>query len=245
MADPLQSSSGALPELDRAGWARLGTIAQATQTALAAQKIPEESADRSRTTNGLAQFGIALWDTLKRDWHRLFHPLEGLRERLANSAEGPTAYREPSNATVDTRAETKAQAKAEPRSPLETTWTQVRDQLFEAARNPQADPQKVASQIVDTIPADHRQAMVERLGWLAEMAQTTAKTLEQVEAKAQAKAETKAETKVEAKARATGQTPTRAKAQRQVPPQPLPTAKPKRSAPTQAPTPTPTRAKAR
>jgi len=243
MADQLLSSPDG-SGLDRAGWARLGAIAQATQSALAEQ-VPEEKSDRSRS-NGLAQFGIAVWETLKRDWHRLFHPLEGLRERFANSVAGPAAYREAGAESAD-------KAKPAQLSPLEKTWTQVRDQLFEAAKNPQADPRQVADSIVSGIPKEHRTAMVERLGWLAEMAQTTAKTLEQVEVKAQAKTETKVETKVEAKAEAkvqaqvAGETPTKTRAQRQVPPQPLPPAKPKqRPTPTTpAPAQTQTRAKAR
>ena len=227
MADQLLSSSNA--ELDQAGWARLGTMAQATQTALGEQ-ISEEP-DRSKT-NGLAEFTLALWETLKRDWHRLFHPLEGLRERLAAAAQGSTAYREVNDVPTQAKVETPAL------SPLETTWTTVRDQLFEAAKNPQADPQQVATSIVETIPKEHHAAMAERLGWLAEMAQTTAKTLEQAEVKTPVKVETKAETKTE-----TNKVPAKAKPQRQVPKQPVPdTPKVTRPVPVQSNTP---KAKAR
>ena len=212
--------------LDRAAWGRLGTIAESTQTALA-QDVPTQTASQAKAPGILGQALAEAVKAFQRDWHRLFHPLESIREWWASQTQGQTPYQ--SQGTPGTHAPSQAPAPGKA-SPVDATWTQVRDQLFEAAKDPKADPQHVADGIVASIPTEHRAALVERLGWLAEMAHTTAKALEQAPETAQA---------IE-------KAPTKPVIQRQVPPQPLPPT-PKRAERQKAPTKAsePTHAKAR
>jgi len=183
MADqPLQGSGQ--PELDSAGWVRLGQIAEATQTALSQQAQQQQQTPDPRKGPGQL-FGQLLADTLatlQRDWHRLWHPLQSIREWWAQQTQAQQSFQD-QGSTRDTGPSPDKPTPPDRGPTSEAIWTQVRDQLFEAAKNPKADPKTVADSIVASIPQEHRAAVAERLTWLAEMAQTTAKSLQSSEAK--------------------------------------------------------------
>ena len=222
MSDQPLLSPDATSGLDAAAWNRLGAIAESAQSALA-HDVPAQAKAPGLLGQALAEAVQAF----QRDWHRLFHPLESIREWWAQQTQAQTPY----------QGQGTPGAQAAPITPssLDATWTQVRDRLFDAANDLQANPREVGIQMASAIPAEHRSALAERLGWLAEMAQTTAKALEQAPAKAATQ---------KAPAQAIENAPTKPTVQRQVPPQPLPTT-PKRTERPKAPTKAPERERAK
>ena len=236
--------------LDRAGWNRLGTIAESAQSALA-HDVPAQTASQAKAPGLLGQALAEAVQAFQRDWHRLFHPLESIREWWAQQTQAQTPY----------QGQGTPGAQAAPITPssLDATWTQVRDRLFDAANDLQANPREVGIQMASAIPAEHRAALAERLGWLAEMAQTTAKALEQNPAVE--KAPEKGRGSNVAEAAQVGEPPPELKRapplpskirplgsypQRQVPPQPLPPTPTRVERPkARAKAPEPERAKAR
>ena len=183
------------PGLDSAAWLKLGQIAQATHQSLQSQ-APQPQAPVAASVPGQSQSLLAALaaetvNTFKRDWQRFWHPLQSLRAWWAQVTQALTPIQDRGSARdggQSPNTPTPPDKGSGSRGPtLDQTWTQVRDQLFEAAQNPTADPQKVADSIVSAIPADHRTAMAERLQWLSEMAQTTAKSLQAAETQAAAK----------------------------------------------------------
>lgn len=216
--------------LDRAGWARLSKIADATQSALTEE--PKESKKPNQAGVLLAEIVAAL----ERDWHRLWHPLESIREWWSNQAQANEQYREQGSERGP-----KGPTPTPPKGPtLDDTWVQVRDQMFEAAKDLKADPKEVASQIVSAIPTEHRAAIAERLSNLAEIARVAAgmshppkiesAPIKEAREFGEPPPERVAEPPIPDNVRTF---PTRP--ERQVPPQPLPEAPVVARAPTQAP----------
>ena len=182
--------------LDSAAWLRLGNIAQATHSSLQSQsqaqpaKTPVAASVPRQSQGILAAIAAETWRTLQNGWDKFRHPIQHFRRWLADmmQPQPPQAARGDAPQAGVAPDQPTPPEKGPGRGPtLDQTWNAVRDQLFEAAKDPKADPQKVADSIVAAIPADHKQAMAERLHWLADMAQTTAQSLQAVETKTAAK----------------------------------------------------------
>ena len=185
-----QAKKSTTPELDSAGWLRLGQMAsfagqgmaQATPTATNAKQATTVDAPGKKP--GLLKLIAA--DTvrsLQRSWRWVFHPLQSLRQWVADVMQvqsPPDTWGTVPQAGQEakTSAQTPVTQDAKATTPgLEDTWRQLRDRLFAAAANPQVDPAQAVPTIIAGIPEAHRAVMSERLTAFAEMAQETAKAL--------------------------------------------------------------------
>lgn len=195
-----QAKKPTTPELDSAGWLRLGQMAAFTGQSLAQTptttntntKQASATVDNPGHKPGLlAQIALQTVDRLKKEWQWFWHPLQSLRRWVAevmSVQQGPVGNQgtviQPGQTVAEALAKSQpavtpeAKATVPDKAPrIEDTWAQLKDRLFESASNPQADPAHVVPGIVAAIPDDHRVAIAERLFALAEMAQEAAKAL--------------------------------------------------------------------
>lgn len=197
-----QARKPTTPELDSAGWLRMGQLASFTGQSLGQAPTNTKQAtavDNPGKPPGL--WAVIAADTVRqfqKSWNWVFHPIQSVRQWLADVLEilsakptvnaargtapqsGPTPEKEPvaqSNVMQEAKADSMSKATA---PSIDDTWAQLKDRLFEAAAR-KADPAQVVPGIIAGIPDEHRAIIAERLTGLAEMAQETAKALAQRE----------------------------------------------------------------
>ena len=196
--DQAQAKKPTTPELDSAGWLRLGQMASFTGQSLAQAPTTTNTKQASATVDNpghkpglLTLIAAQTVDRLKKEWQWFWHPLQSLRRWVAevmSVQQGPVGNQgtviQPGQTVAEASAKSQpavtpeAKATVPDKAPrIEDTWTQMKDRLFEAAANPQTDPAQVVPSIIAGIPEEHRAAIAQRLFALSEMAQETAKAL--------------------------------------------------------------------